>query len=84
MRQAEKTKTRAASVFTSEELTPQEKARELAKIYRSSKQQKKPSKVYVAGGKLLGNRTKGSRLRFVDKRLRKDKRADKVRKRKRG
>eukprot|EP00761_Pharyngomonas_kirbyi_P011250 gb/GECH01011275.1/.p1 GENE.gb/GECH01011275.1/~~gb/GECH01011275.1/.p1 ORF type:complete len:840 (+),score=202.14 gb/GECH01011275.1/:1-2520(+) len=72
---------RASQVAESEELTPQEKARELRKIYNQAMGKTKQNKVYVVGRKHLPTRVSGAKsgkAKVVDRRMKADKRGQKA------
>mgnify|MGYP002480458304 CR=1 FL=1 len=84
MRALERAKSKVAAVFASEELSTAEKVREIERIYKRIRaKNKKPKKVYVVAGRVKGKIPKGARLKFVDRRMKKDKRAELARQRKR-
>ncbi|KAL9654675.1 hypothetical protein ABK040_006737 [Willaertia magna] len=71
-------KEKAELIATSQELTPQERAKELMKLYKGAKVNDKKKKIYVVGGKhKTGNTSKNTVLKFVDSRLKKDRRSEK-------
>ncbi|KAG2389077.1 hypothetical protein C9374_014477 [Naegleria lovaniensis] len=78
-------KDKAEVIAQSQELTPQEKSKELMKLYKNASVKTSRRKVYVVGGgkKVLGKKSPGSIMKFVDNRTKKDKRAQDSKKRKR-
>ncbi len=87
VKQLEKARQKAASVFENEDMSNKSKAMELEKIYSKAHRKAKLKKVYVVGRKFkTGQSGEGTRTRHVDSRMKKDKmleRARKYRKRKR-
>jgi len=70
-------KEKADVIAQSQELTPQEKSKELMKLYKNAKVKEGKKKVYVvAGKKTVGKKTAGSVYKFVDSRTKKDKRGE--------
>lgn len=87
IKQLDKARQKAASVFENEDMSNKSKAMELEKIYAKAHRKAKLKKVYVVGRKFkTGVSGEGTRTRHVDSRMKKDKmleRARKYRKRKR-
>ncbi|EFC49201.1 rRNA (uridine-2'-O-)-methyltransferase [Naegleria gruberi] len=78
-------KEKADVIAQSQEMTPQEKSKELMKLYKDASVKTQRKKVYVVAGgkKIIGKKAPGSIMKFVDNRTKKDKRATDAKKRKR-
>jgi hypothetical protein len=74
MKLQEKIKSSAMAIANAQDLTNKEKSQQLEKLYKKGRP-KKTSKMYVIAKKgIQGGRVKGSRIKLVDKRMKKDKR----------
>jgi AdoMet-dependent rRNA methyltransferase SPB1 len=82
----EKVREKANSVADNNELSNHEKAKILQKLYKEADGKTKTKKIYVVGKKFShtvgGKRKRGAIIKNVDTRMKKDKRAEKSKKRK--